>query len=225
MEGPAIVIQARMASTRLPGKVLMDFCGRPMLLFQIELLKSYRMGIPILVATGVSVKDDAINNMCLSNDIQCFRGSDDNVFLRYRVLAEENAFDNIVRLTADNPLTNYTIFNLCIEEQIRSESDLTTTRKIMSDGSIERYVAKGNSVDVISSKALLGVDTETLSEREKEHVIPVFFKGQHKISFVRSGQDDRSSYSVDEPEDFYRVEKYVGQLLREKTLLKEMGYE
>jgi spore coat polysaccharide biosynthesis protein SpsF len=225
MSGIAIVIQARMGSSRFPGKVLKMFCGKSMLIFQIELLRSYGMGIPVIVATSISPDDDAIVSVCSANGIPCYRGSVDDVFSRYCYIARDKGLEDIVRLTADNPLTDHRILSDCIEEHSRSGADLTSTRRILPGGMVERYTPKGNSVDIISAAALLGIDPYELSDSEKEHVIPVFFNGRYKVSFVRSQKDKSFSYSVDNPEDLVRVEGYAAELLRKKKRMVETEYE
>lgn len=98
-----IIIQARMGSSRLPGKVLMDFNGKP-LLGQIAYRLQYKKNdAKVVIATSTLAQDDAIEEFCESHGLICFRGSEGNVLERYYACAKRYGFDNIVRMTADNP--------------------------------------------------------------------------------------------------------------------------
>jgi len=220
-----VVIQARMNSTRLPGKVLMEFCGKPMLLYQIDLLKKYQIHGEIVVATSNNPLDDEIVFFCKEHGIKYVRGSEDNVFERFQIASERFKFDHIVRLTGDNPLTNCVVLKRCIEKHIESKSDLTSTRKILPDQTIVRYVRKGNSIDVINCRTLLRIDSDCLSGFEKEHVIPVFFNGDYRVSYVRYGAPDAMSFSIDDKNDIERMSRYVQSRRRKGTIQKELGLD
>lgn len=219
-----IVIQARMGSTRLPGKVLMDFCGKPMLFFQINLLEKYNLQAEIVVATSHNPLDDKIVSFCKKHGINYVRGSEDNVFKRFQHAAEKFKFDHIVRLTGDNPLTNYRIIKACLEKHIKSQPDLTSTRKVLPDKTITRFTQKGNSIDVINCKTLLSVDPDCLNDFEKEHVIPVFFNGKYRVSYVKIRTPDAMSFSIDDQGDLERVSRYVRDCIERDTLLQNMGF-
>lgn len=220
-----IVIQARMNSTRLPGKVLIDFCGKPMLLFQINLLEMYNLHTEVVVATSHNPLDGKIVSFCKDHGIKYVRGSEDNVFERFQIAAEKFGFEHVIRLTGDNPLTSYPILMDSFEKHRRNESDLTTTRKITSGHKIVRFAPKGYSVDVINCRTLLNIDTDRLNKYEKEHVIPVFFNGNYRVSYVKASSPGEMSFSIDDYDDFERVSEYVNSCLRKGTLLRELGVE
>ncbi len=224
MKKIGIVIQARMASTRLPGKVLRDFCGRPMLGFQIDFLKKLPEKFPIVVATSVNPLDDAVQDFCQKEKVECFRGDEANVFSRVQAVVEKYGFETLIRLTADNPLVHWRILKACLEEHSRTGPDLTSTREILPDRSVKRYAPMGLSVDVLKGKALLSVDESQLNDFEKEHVIPVFFNGKYKTALVKNFESMPSaSYSVDTKTDLERMTALVGGWIRENRLEKEMG--
>jgi len=211
-----------MNSTRLPGKVLMDFCGKPMLLFQINLLETYNLKAEIVVATSYNPLDDKIISFCKDHGIKYVRGSEDNVFERFKLTAEKFKFDHIVRLTGDNPFTNYRILKACLQKHIKNNPDLTSTRQILQDHTIDRFTPKGNSIDVINCSTLFDIDPERLNDFEKEHVIPVFFNGKYRVSYVKINIPDAISFSIDDQSDFERVSKYAQICLDKGTLLQEL---
>jgi spore coat polysaccharide biosynthesis protein SpsF len=99
-------IQARMMSTRLPGKVLMPLGGKPMLLFQIERLKRCRLVGEVIVASSTNPADDAIADLCAKNDIRCFRGSEDDVLERVCQAVTSAAADIHVECFGDSPFVD-----------------------------------------------------------------------------------------------------------------------
>ncbi|THF57633.1 cytidylyltransferase domain-containing protein [Pseudothauera rhizosphaerae] len=100
------VVQARMGSTRLPGKVLRDIAGRPLLAHVLDRLGHLRHRVVIVVATSTEVQDDEIARWCHSQGVVTFRGSETDVLDRYWRCAEQFGFEHVVRLTADNPFTD-----------------------------------------------------------------------------------------------------------------------
>src|SRR5215204_5835271 len=99
-----IIVQARMTSTRLPGKVLADLAGRPMLLRQLERLARCRQVDDIVVATTTQPTDEPVLRVCDAAGVRWFRGDEHDVLGRYLGAAREAAADLIVRITSDCPL-------------------------------------------------------------------------------------------------------------------------
>jgi len=98
------IIQARMGSSRLPGKVLMDLCGKPMLWHILRRLKDCRLLDDIVIATTTSPGDAEIVEFAKQHKVKIFRGSETNVLGRYIEAAEEAKADYVMRITADSPL-------------------------------------------------------------------------------------------------------------------------
>lgn len=101
-----IVIQARMGSSRLPGKVLREVAGRPLLGHVIGRLETLRHEAVVVVATSDRPVDDQIAAWCESKGVRCFRGDELDVLDRYFTCASLYGFEQVVRLTADNPFTD-----------------------------------------------------------------------------------------------------------------------
>jgi len=224
MKNIGIVIQARMGSTRLPHKVLLSFCRKPMLQFQIEILQKYNLGYDILVATTSNKEDKEIVKFCKKINIKCYSGNVYNVFDRYCKVAEKFNYETIVRLTADNPLVSYAILNEAISSHVENQPDLTTTRDVKENGKIISLVPKGLSVDVINSKTLLSIDGTKLTQFQKEHVIPVFYKRNYIVNLVESPINYTDDLSIDTLQDFNRVQDFTNSLIRENNLWGYLGY-
>ena len=106
MSSIGIIIQARMGSSRLPGKVLFKISDRPLLEHVVKRLDGIQGQVKVVVATTTEVKDNEIANYCERLNVICFRGSENDVLARYYECALQYNFDHIVRLTADNPFTD-----------------------------------------------------------------------------------------------------------------------
>lgn len=98
-----IVIQARMGSSRLPGKVLKEFGGMPFLEYILNRLDKRKSSTKVIIATSTLQQDNLIEEFCKSKNVLCFRGDEQNVLKRYYDCAKAFCLDSIVRMTGDNP--------------------------------------------------------------------------------------------------------------------------
>lgn len=122
-----IILQARMDSSRLPGKVLRDIGGKPILGHIFFRLKSIKSELTVILATSIDKDDDVIVNFCETNKINIFRGSNKNVLERYYLCAKKFGLKNIVRLTADNPFVDIEELDNLILLHGRSGADFTNS--------------------------------------------------------------------------------------------------
>jgi spore coat polysaccharide biosynthesis protein SpsF len=120
-----IIIQARMGSTRLPGKVLRPIAGRPLLDHILERLQSLRQQVSVVIATSMLKADDAVETFCKNRDVACYRGSEQDVLARYLDCATHYAFDAVVRLTGDNPFTDIAELERLIALHLCDKNDYT----------------------------------------------------------------------------------------------------
>jgi spore coat polysaccharide biosynthesis protein SpsF len=122
-----IILQARMASTRLPGKVLKRIGDKSLLdhiFFRLTYLKHK---VKIVLATSDTFTDDVIEEYCLKKGVDCFRGSEQNVLERYYLCAKEYSFQHIIRLTGDNPFTDMEELDKLIDLYEREMPDLANS--------------------------------------------------------------------------------------------------
>lgn len=120
------VIQARLGSTRLPGKVLMDVQGKPLLLRITERLEASAEIEKIVVATSDGPQDQPIEDFCRDYGIACFRGSENDVLSRFIGAAEAYGLDDVVRVCADSPLLDTASIDAMIRLQRKKQADLVT---------------------------------------------------------------------------------------------------
>lgn len=226
MQNIVIVIQARMGSTRLPGKVLLDFCGKPLMKFQIDLLHKYNLVKDIIVATSINNANNELVDYCKKNNINVFRGSEEDVFSRYYLIAQNSKYDHIIRLTGDNPLPNYLILKKAIKYHVNGDYDLTTTRTINKNSEVISFVPKGQSVDIIKKDTLVSINYSLLSDFEKEHVIPFFYKhNKFKIKYIKYEKNKGQSFSIDTEEDYKRISKLIEEKLANNKIEDIVGYK
>jgi len=120
-----VIIQARMGSTRLPGKVLKPIAGKVLLDHVLGRLTQLAYPVKVVVATSDLPQDDAIAQHCLSRGVAVFRGSETDVLDRYYQCARENRFEHVVRLTADNPFTDMEELQRLLEQHLAQRNDYT----------------------------------------------------------------------------------------------------
>jgi len=158
----AAIVQARMGSSRLPGKVLLDICGKPALQRVIERLRAARLLDDVIVATTANETDDAI--VCLCEALHCnyYRGSEDDVLSRVLEAARLYKADVIVEITADCPLLDYNhvdhLVNLFLEGGYDHVSNI-----------IQRTFPRGYDTRVFSREALERTNNEVDNPIDRQH--------------------------------------------------------
>jgi spore coat polysaccharide biosynthesis protein SpsF len=206
------ILQARMSSTRLPGKVLRPIRGRPMLHLQIERLLRCGAVDRLVVATSVQPDDDPIVSACTNVGVDCRRGPLNDVLDRFRVVAEAYAPDHVVRLTADCPLADQQVIDDLIALHLAGGYDYTTN-------ALRRTFPRGLDCEIMTRDALARAASQASSPYEREHVTPFLYRANSgfrignltcalDLSFLR--------WTVDTLEDFRFVEAVYGELYASK---------
>ena len=152
------IIQARMASTRLPGKMLADIEGQPMLWHVVNRTKHSSLVDRLIVATSVNSGDDLIFQFCVRNNIECFRGSEDDVLDRFYQAAKATNADSVIRLTGDCPLIDAGLIDKVAHRYTTGDFDYVTN-------SLRYTYPDGLDVEVFSFKALERAWREAKSPR------------------------------------------------------------
>src|ERR1700737_2928140 len=179
-----IIIQARISSSRLPGKVLKDLCGEPMLLRQIERVGQCRMADQIVVATSDEASDDPIADLCAKAQIACFRGSLGNVLSRYHGAAVAfGPTEHVVRLTADCPLADPDVIDACIALHLANGADYTSN-KLGSTNHFGPPYPVGLDVEVMTFEGLDRVHRVASDPYDLEHVTPHFYRNPQQFTLM-----------------------------------------
>jgi spore coat polysaccharide biosynthesis protein SpsF len=204
------IIQARMPSTRLPGKILMEVMGRPLLSYLIEQLGHSRLLSDIIIATTTRREDDPIFNLAKQEGLKVYRGSEHDVLDRYYHAAGEFDAGHIMRITADCPLIQPDICDWVADVYTNSRCDYARTGESF---------AEGVDCEVFSREALNEAWKEAKRTSEREHVT-LYFRNHPEIFRIMTldnkSDDSRYRITVDEKEDFQVVRAVLENLYKRR---------
>ena len=210
----AIIVQARMTSTRLPGKVLLPIAGRPMLSYLLERLRRVRMADRIIIATTTNATDSPIVEFCSKEGVDCTRGSEPDVLARYFEAASHFKADTVVRVTSDCPLIDPQLIDHAITTFTEAAGDYDYASNM-----IAASWPYGMAVEVFSAQALNTAHAEAKEDAEREHVTPFIYwrPGRYRIKSLTMLPDlSHHRWTVDTPEDFELVRRIFESLYPEK---------
>lgn len=205
-----IIVQARMASTRLPGKVMLEVHDRPLLEYQLERLGRVADADSVVVATTDQAQDDRIADLCLALGVAVFRGDEHDVLERYSAAAAWIGADRIVRVNADCPLIDPSLVSTVIArfESAQPEADYASNI-------LKPTFPIGMHTEIFSRAALESAHREAVDPVEREHVTPFIYR--HPGRFVLVSIENEVDLSdlrltVDYPEDFALINKILSEL-------------
>jgi len=191
------VIQARMGSSRLPGKTMADIEGQPMLWHVVQRVKRASLVNQIVVATSKQSGDDPIAEFCRKEGIQCFRGSEDDVLDRYYHAARAQNADVVVRVTGDCPLIDPVVVDRVVESFIAGDYDYVSNTLV-------RTYPDGLDTEVFSFAALEEAWRQATRPSDREHVTPYLHSPRFRKFSVKSElplAPKRLRWTVDQSED------------------------
>ena len=203
------ILQARMSSTRLPGKVLRPLLGRPMMARQVERLRRARRLGRLVVATSTNAEDDAVAGTALEIGCEAFRGPLHDVLGRYHgALQALGPAEHVVRVTADCPLTDWSVIDACIALHLELGADYTSN-------TVDRTYPKGLDVEIVRADLLGMAHREGQDPYEREHVTPFFYRRPERFRIAQLTQavdQNLLRWTVDTPADFTFTEAVYAAL-------------
>ncbi len=206
------IIQARMSSSRLPGKVMMPIWGIPILLFMYNRVQESRLIDKLVVATSMDKTDNVIRELCRRHKILCFSGSLNDVLDRFYWLAQIFTPTHIVRLTADCPLIDPELIDATINYHIRGGYDYTCNYGYPD----------GLDVEVMTFETLCTAWKDSISPFDREHVCPYI---RNRPDLFKLGRYENTTdlshikISVDTEDDYIKVKKIVEDSIRQAERL------
>ena len=216
------IVQARMGSTRLPGKVLMDVEGKPMLWHLIERLKYSKKIDEIVIAIPDTKENDILEKFAEENNVKYYRGSEDDVLSRYYEAAEKFKADVIVRVTSDCPLIDPKIVDKIIERYAGSKADFTANFLEGKKGEvIKKTFPKGLEAEIFAFLTLKKVKQEAKERYQQEHVDPYIFENPDifSLSIVENKEDfSYMRWTVDDREDLQFVREIYKRIYPSKKM-------
>ena len=168
------IIQARMTSRRLRGKVLKKINHKFVLKRVVENISKSKYISKIIVATSINISDDKIYKFCKDNRIECFRGDLKNVSMRFKQLLDKTGSKSFVRICADSPFIDFRIINNCIKSFKTNKYDIVTNV-------LERTFPKGQSVEIFKSEIFKENIKNIKNKNFQEHVTTYFYKNKKKF--------------------------------------------
>ncbi len=205
-----VIIQARMGSTRLPGKVLMPLGESCILDYVVQRCRKIKLADHVIVATSNLKQDDPLETWCEVNKVTCYRGSEDDVLARYYECAREYHPDYIIRVTSDCPFVDYELANETIDLMLKQPVDMILNRQ-------QEQLTRGLTTELFSFSALQWMYEHTTAERHREHV--TYYAYEYSDLFTYSVLDLPSKLlhpelrlTVDTPEDYEVCRLLAGEM-------------
>jgi spore coat polysaccharide biosynthesis protein SpsF (cytidylyltransferase family) len=198
-----VILQARMESTRLPGKVLMPICGKPMIELQISRILRSKLIDNLVVAIPDTAENNVLNDYLEKLNVKVFRGSHYNVYKRYIEASKKYPSKSIIRLTADCPLVMPDLLDEMIEYFHSIKTDY------LSNGLTETF-PDGLDIEVFKTEALIRLRKFKLTKQEKEFVTLGIYRRPNSFileEFESNTHLGNERWTVDYPEDFEFVRK------------------
>lgn len=202
------IIQARVGSTRLPKKVLMDLHGKTVLQHVVGRVET--AGVDVVVATTVEQADDEIVSLCEKNNIKYFRGSEEDVLSRYYEAAKYSGAEQIVRVTSDCPLYDGSLLKDMLE--YRGDEDYLSNV-------IERRFPRGLDTEIFNFDVLEKAHKEASQKFEREHVTPYIYQNPDKFKirhYKRQPNLADMRWTLDTEEDWQMIKAVYDNLYEGK---------
>lgn len=201
-----IITQARMTSTRLPGKILKEVNHKSLLDYHINRLQ--KTGLDIVIATTTNATDNVVQDFANEHHIKIFRGSEDHVLSRYYHAALQFNFDIIVRVTSDCPLIDPHLIRNNVIDFVKFSN-----QNLYMSNSIERTFARGFDFEIFTFQSLKDAFDHATDSADLEHVTPYIWKnksGKTEMYFVKQLQDNSNlRLTVDTQEDFELIKQLI----------------
>jgi len=208
------IIQARVGSSRLPGKTMKDILGKPMLWHMIKRLEKSKFIQKIVIATTDKESDKAILKLARELGIDSYAGSEEDVLDRYYQAATKFGVDIIARITADCPLMDPHVVDRVIQRYLTGDCDYAAN-------TLKLTYPDGLDVEVFSYMALEKAWKEARWASEREHVTPYIRKNPDKFRLANVENEVNLSHlrwTVDEAKDLEFVRQVYGQLYKEDEI-------
>lgn len=199
------IVQARVSSSRLPGKVMKPIMGIPMIVFMLHRVARARNLDRLVLATSVEESDDVLNQIALQYGFDCYRGDLSDVLARFAGAAKLYEADIVVRLTGDCPLIDFDIIDSCVATLVQEDLDYVSNVDPPT-------FPNGLDVEVMTIDALAQANSNAKTSSDREHVTPYIRrnKTQFRQANVRSCVDLSSlRWTVDHPDDLDLVRALV----------------
>jgi len=211
------IIQARLGSTRLPGKVMKEIVGKPVLWHVIHRVKASKLIDSILVATTVNDEDNKIMEFVDTLGIENFAGSEEDVLDRFYQAAKKSKADVIVRITADDPLKDPVIIDKIVKTFLENKNNVDYV-----SNTIKPTYPEGIDVEVFSFSALKKAWIEATSKFDREHVTSYIWRNPKKFKLMNivneRGDLSHMRWTLDTQQDFDFIQEVFIKLYQKERI-------
>lgn len=216
--GVLCIIQARLGSTRLPGKVLKELSGKSVLEHVIYRVSKSNLIDQIIVATTTNKEDDKIVDECFKIGVNYYRGDENNVLSRYYETAFDKGYETIIRITSDCPLIDPKI----IDNMIRYFNNENEKYQLdYLSNSLKETFPRGFDVEIFTFNSLKEAYENATLEYEKEHVTPYIYLNQDKFTiknYYNSNKYQNYRLTLDTYEDYLVIKNIYDNIYKEDSM-------
>ena len=205
-----IIDQARMQSTRLPGKILKEVQGKTLLEYQIERLRRVKLADDVVIATTIKEADQPIVDLCSKLAVSCFRGSEEDVLSRYYDAAQVHGADVVVRVTSDCPIIDPIVLDHILSAYL-ADPDLYD----FVSNTLVRTYPRGMDAEVFPFRVLQEAHHESLNPGEREEVSPFMHQRPERyrlLNIAYASDQSHHRWTVDTPADFDLISRIIEEL-------------
>ncbi|MCW1713952.1 MULTISPECIES: cytidylyltransferase domain-containing protein [Synergistaceae] len=208
------IVQARMGSKRLPGKVMKDIEGKTVLAHVIERIQQSNLIDVIVIATTTHERDDIIEAEALRCGVNIFRGSEEDVLSRYFWAAKQYEIDVVVRITSDCPLIDPKVIDKIVDFHQANKYDIVTNAG--SDIS-NRTFPRGLDTEVFSIQVLENAYKNASEKYQREHVTPYIYENSNNIFYYKNDFDySKYRWTLDTEDDYILISSIYKHLYKGK---------
>lgn len=207
------VVQARTGSTRLPEKILLSVCGKPLLLRMLERVKVSQYAGTIVVATSDLEEDDPVEELCKENNVEVYRGSLSDLLDRHYKAAKKFHADAVVKIPSDCPLIDPFVIDKVLKYYIDNQDKYDYVSNLHP-----ATYPDGNDVEIMSFKTLERAWNEATKDFEREHTTPYIWENKDKFSIGNVEWESELDYStkhrwtIDYEEDYIFIRTVYEEL-------------
>jgi spore coat polysaccharide biosynthesis protein SpsF len=219
-----IIIQARVNSTRLRNKVLLEINEKPLIEYVVNQISAAMLVDYCIIATSTNSKDDKIVDFCERKKIRCFRGSEEDVLDRYYKCAKHFNCKTIIRISADSPLIDPNVIDEIITKFQNNKFDYVSNNISYNDGQWEESFCdypQGMVVEITSFQILETAWKNAIKKSEREHVFPYVQSHSEMFNITNVKNNTKLSQircTVDKKEDFEFIKKIIEKMKNEKII-------
>ncbi len=204
------IVQARIGSTRLPGKILKELSGKSVLWHVVNRLSHSKLCNKIVIATTTEPEDDVVENYCVENNFPYYRGSSENVLSRYYETAKVFGAEIIIRITSDCPLIDPEIIDKMLEQFLSEKSKIDYMSNVFP-----RMFPRGLDTEIFTCDALEISFNNAVNQNDLEHVTPYIYQHPEKFKIKNFANDKDLSFhrwTIDTTEDYELIKSIYNKL-------------